>query len=326
MAFDENPDSDSSSGNFNIDTFAVGGGVDLHGSLVTQGPISGAAGGISAAGGVGFGEAQGSFKSFFIPLGEAGATLYSAGGGEVLIDSTYKLNKADVQAILPGTSVDNAVGIGSGSFGVPVAVAVTAGNLTVNAKGLAYSTGVIGGAAGQVTADGSIVGSSPFLSQWKSNGISAGVAAQGSIGGFIGGAGTFGYGDADIGADITMNGWTVSESYGAISNNTEIMGTNVAARTMVESNSHVTTNYLAIGFVEGGWVAGGVAKTGTVQTTNYGFANAGAFGTYSGSGNLGSSFNGSAVGYTQTTATQTPNYRGSIMTSSAGMQVSSSKQ
>ena len=326
--FADDDNSASTSGNFNINTFAVGGGVDLHGSLITQGapPISGAAGGISAAGGVGFGAAQGGFESFKIfcwdiPLGEAGATLSSTGGGEVLTGQASNLDKDKVEALFTeDPEFDKAKGVGSNSH----AVAVTAGNLTVNAKGLAYSTGVIGGAAGQFTADGSIVGPSPLVSQWKSNGISAGVAAQGSVGGFIGGAGTFGYGDADIGADITMNGWTGSTSYRAIKGDTEIMGTNVSARTMVVSNSHVDTNMLAAGFVGGGWVAGGVAKSGTVQTTDYGFANAGAFGTYSGSGNLGSSFNGSAIGFTQTTATQTPGYRGTIMTSSAGMQVSSS--
>jgi len=316
----------SAQGNFSINTFAAGGGLDLHGVLLTKGyPVSGAAGGVSAAGGIGFGNADGGFKSFrfwgkTITLGSAGAELYSAGGGQVLVDQAYTMNKHQVEDMFdPSADFDKAIGVGSQSH----AVAVTAGNIKVNAKGLALSYGTIGGAAGQVTADGSFVLDSP--KHFQSKGISFGVAAQGSLGGFLGGAATFGYGDADVGADITMNGWTISESYRAISGDTEIMGTNVLTQTMVDSNVHNDANYLAVGYIEGGWVAGGVAASGTVQATDYGIAKAGAIGTYKASGELGCDFNGSAVGYTQTSATQTSGYRGSIMTSSAGMQVTSGK-
>jgi len=308
----------SAEGNFAINTFAAGGGLDLHGALITKGyPVSGAAGGISAAGGIGFGEAQGSFESYKLPwwlggktitLGSAGAELYSRGGGQVLIDDAGTFN--------PGIG-DKSVGVYSHSN----TVATTAGNLKVNAVGAAYSAGIIGGAAGQFSADGSIIGPSP-LPQWKSVGVSGGIAAQGSAGAFLGYAGTGLYGSADVGAEINMGGDTYSDSWRAIDGNTELMRTNVSAKTAVYSDSHVDTHAFAIGGVEGGWVAGGIAASKTVQATPYGVAKAGAIGTYSAAGELGCNFNGSAVGYTQTTATQTPGYRGSIMTSQAGMQVS----
>jgi hypothetical protein len=306
----------SAQGNFAINTFAAGGGLDLHGALITKGyPVSGAAGGISAAGGIGFGEAEGEFTSFklfrkTITLGSAGAELYSRGGGEVLIDDAGTYN--------PGIG-DKSVGVYSHSN----TVATTAGNLKVNAEGLAYSAGIIGGAAGQFSADGSIIGPSP-LPQWKSVGVSGGVASQGSAGAFLGAAATGLYGNAEVDAYINMGGDTYSDSYRGIDGNTEIMGSNVSAQTWVDSDSDVDTHAFAVGEVEGGWVAGGIAASKTVQATPYGVAKAGAVGSYNGSGELGCDFNGSAVGYTQTTATQTPGYRGSIMSSSAGMQVSNS--
>ena len=307
----------SAEGNFAINTFAAGGGLDLHGALITKGyPVSGAAGGISAAGGIGIGDASGSFESFTfgrrhpitITLGGAGAELESRGGGQVMVDDAGTFN--------PHVG-DKSVGVYSHSN----TVATTAGNLKVNAVGAAYSAGIIGGAAGQFSADGSIIGPSP-LPQWKSVGVSGGIAAQGSAGAFLGYAGTGLYGSADVGAEINMGGDTYSDSWRAIDGNTELMGTNVSAKTAVYSDSHVDTHAFAIGGVEGGWVAGGIAASKTVQATPYGVAKAGAIGTYSAAGELGCNFNGSAVGYTQTTATQTPGYRGSIMTSQAGMQVS----
>ena len=321
LATDCNGPECSAEGNFAINTFAAGGGLDAHGVLLTRGGgLSGAAGGLSAAGGIGFGEAQGSFESYKLPwwlggktitLGSAGAELYSRGGGQVLIDDAGTFN--------PGIG-DKSIGVFSHSN----TVATTAGNLKVNASGLAYSAGIIGGAAGQFSADGSIIGPSP-LPQWKSVGVSGGVAAQGSAGAFLGYAATGLYGSAEVDAFINMGGDTYSQSWRAIDGNTEIMRTDVGASTWVDSDSDVDTHAFAIAGVEGGWVAGGIAASKTVQATPYGVAKAGAVGTYSGSGELGCTFNGSAVGYTQTTATQTPGYRGSIMSSSAGMQVSNSQ-
>ncbi len=305
----------SAQGNFAINTFAAGGGADLHGVLLTRGGgLSGAAGGVSAAGGISTGQAEGGFKSFrfwgrTITLGTAGADLYSRGGGEVLVNDAGIYNPH----------------VGNRSIGVyshSNTYATTAGRLSFNAKGLAASGGVIRGAAGQVSADGSIITGSPKY-PWKSKALSGGLAAQASAGAFLGAGGTVLYGGGELGAYIDMGGDTYSESYRGIAGNTEIIGTNVGSRTWVNSGSYVDTYCLAGGFVEGGWVAGGVAAAGTVQKTKYGVATAGAVGSYSASGDLGCNFSGSAVGYTQTTSTQTPGYRGSIMSSSAGMQVSS---
>jgi len=307
----------SAEGNFSINTFAAGGGVDAHGVLLTKGGgLSGAAGGLSAAGGIGTGEANGGFTSFrffgrTITLGSAGADLYSRGGGQVLVDDAGTYNP----------------GIGNKSIGVyshSNNVASTAGSLDVNAKGLAYSAGSIAGAAGQGSIDGSIITGSPKY-PWTSKALSGGVAAQGSAGAFIGGVGTFGYGSGHVGAKIDMWGDSYSASYRAIDGDTEIVGTNVRAWTDVDSGASVDTHKIAAGFVEGGWAAGGTAVAGTVQVTDTGIAKASAIGSYSASGQLNCDFSGSASGYTQTTATQTPGYRGSMMSSSAGMQVTSGK-
>jgi hypothetical protein len=53
-----------------------------------------------------------------------------------------------------------------------------------------------------------------------------------------------------------------------------------------------------------------------------GGAVAGAIGTYSGSGDLGCNFDGSAIGFTSTSVTTFNGMNGSINSASAGMEVS----
>jgi hypothetical protein len=320
-------------GGFGAAVQAKSGAVDFDAKLIPNGGAFGisGAGGLAAgqtAGGVAIGAAEGAFESGqiygwigpkwynwgwkTITLGGAEGDLYSVAGGWTKTEA-YKYD--------PGIG-DKSIGVGSYSDNY----AVTGGALHVGAWGLAGSAGVIGGVAGQGSLDASIIGPSPKFG-WDSNGVSAGVAGQGSVGGFYGAAGTVLIGEADIQAQIDMWGYSRSESYRAIEwlgngVKTETMGSNVMAQTMVTSYANEEYHGLATGFVNGGWVAGGIAASKTVQATPYGVAKAGAIGTYSAAGELGCNFNGSAVGYTQTTATQTPGYRGSIMTSQAGMQVS----
>jgi hypothetical protein len=101
------------------------------------------------------------------------------------------------------------------------------------------------------------------------------------------------------------------------------MGSNVGAYTNVLSYGYANDQLIGCAFVEGGFVAAGVAASKTVQMTPTGMAAATAFGTYAGAGGLGCDFNGSAVGYTATSSTTLNGYNGSIMSSQAGMQVSS---
>jgi len=306
----------SASGNFSINTLAIGGGADLHGATIPNG----AAGGLSAAGGVAFGAAEGSFSSFKIwgytvTLGGAEADLTNIGGGWVLMDDAGKLYN-------PVPDADKSIGVYSRSN----TYAVTGGSLHVGAWGLAGSAGAIGGLAGQASLDGSIIGPSPKFG-WESKGVSFGVAGQGSVGGFVGGAGAVFLGSADVDALIEMNGWSGSASYRYITWNdgakTEGMRTDVLARTQITSSGNASGRGAGGGFIEGGWVAGGVAASKTVQMTGTGYAAANAVGTYSASGELGCDFNGSAVGYTRTSATTREGYNGSVMTSSAGMKVTS---
>ena len=296
-------------GNFAIDTFAAGGAIDIDGKLIPNG----AAGGISGAGGIGIGDASGQFKSFkffgrTITLGGAEADLSNTAGG---------FTNTDAGRYDPG------IGKNIGVYSTSNNYAITQGNLHVAAWGFAESHGVIAGAAGQGSLDGSIVGPSP-LHQWETKGVTLGIAGQGSIGAYAGGAGAAGLGSADVGAGIEMWGGSTSKSYRGIDENTEYMGSNVSAYTTVSSDSNVEQHLIGAGFVEGGWVAGGVAASLTAQANPYGVAKASAIGTYSAAGELGCNFNGSANGYTYTSSTQIPGMKGSVMTSQAGMQVKSS--
>jgi len=295
------------SGNFDISTFAAGGGADCALETIPNG----IAGGIGAAGGVSLGEASGSFESFlWWDLGDAGADLNSVAGGFVNTND-YVMHDCGLF-----------IGVGSQTD----TFATTRGSLHVEAEGLAYSAGEIAGLAGQGSLNGSLIGPSP-LCCWDSEGFSGGLAGQGSIGGFAGGAVTGLYGEADIEAGIDMFGNSYSESYRGINFDngykTEYMGTNVGASTEVTSYKGVEDHCFAVGCVDGGFMAGGFAGSLTVQKTNSGIAKASALGMYSGGGSLGCNFSGSAVGYTNTSATTLQGYSGSVMSSSAGMQVSS---
>ena len=109
---------------------------------------------------------------------------------------------------------------------------------------------------------------------------------------------------------------------------TEGMGTNVGAYTTVSSYGFEESRSCgclsgASTYLDGGWQAVGGANSVTIQTNPTGAAMASAVGVYSGSGNLGTGFNGSAVGYTNTSMTTLNGYTGSINTASAGMKLTS---
>ena len=302
------------SGNFNIDVIVVGGGVDVDGKLIP----GGTAGGIGVAGGVAGGEAAGEFTSLkigreTIAFGSSEANIGVTAGGATNTEA-YSYNP---------NGFDLGIGVGSrtDSFGV------VDGHLDGRATGLAYSVGGIAGIAGEGSLDGSIVFGSP-LSVWDSKGVSYGLAGQGAYGGFVGDGGALAAGSYEVEAGIEMSGTTYSESHRGIifnqGNKTEVMGSNVGSFTQVTSYSFTDRSCIGTASVAGGFEAAGFAKSGTVQTVPGGFATANAVGSYSGSGELGCNFNGSAVGYTQTSATTFNGMNGSIMSSSAGMKVTDS--
>lgn len=130
---------------------------------------------------------------------------------------------------------------------------------------------------------------------------------------------------AGMGANIEMAGSSYSESYRYVNGDTEGMGTNVGASTVVTSYGfdYDYANGKLAGAdagVRGGFIAGGIVASRTQQTLNNGQATANAVGTYVGAGKLGCDFYGNATGYTATSATPI-GANGSIMQSSAGMSI-----
>ena len=107
------------------------------------------------------------------------------------------------------------------------------------------------------------------------------------------------------------------------------MGTYVGASTYVISEGSANDSADGLTYatsnVEGAWVAGGMVATKTEQDApGFGGATANATGHYSGSGELNSNFEGSAIGYSRTQVLTVEGMNGSINSSSAGMAVSTS--
>jgi len=325
----------SASGNFDIDVLALGGGLSADGVLIPNG----AAGGIGAAGAIAGGSANGWFKEYEVPVYDwtwhptgcwgfcgywtkdlIGYETITAGGASADLSVwAGGVTRTEAYVFNPGFDV----GIGVGSY--TDNYATLGGRLEGDAWGLAYSSAHLCGLGGQVSLDGSILGPSPYFG-WESDGMTMGLAGQGSVGGFVMGGVAAGYGDYEAYANIDMSGYSYSESYRGIDwfdgGKTEYMGSNVGAGTQVLSYAYDRDCGIGAAFVEGGFVAGGFAASKTVQATDTGFAAATAIGVYGGAGGLGCDFNGSAVGYTATSATTLNGYNGSIMSSSAGMNVS----
>jgi hypothetical protein len=188
------------------------------------------------------------------------------------------------------------------------------------------------GFAAQGTMDVSGLSESPRY--FDSNGNTAGIATQSAFGGFGMNAGAgviIGSAGAGAGASVNLEGSSYSRSYRAVDWNstgkTEVMGTNVGAQTFATINGGGGGggNGLATGGagVVGGFVAGGNVASMTTQNLDGGTANAVATGSYSGGRPLNGTYAGSATGYTQTSATHVWGTNGSVMTSNAGMSVTS---
>ena len=319
-------------GEYDVSVDSFGTGTSADGKILPR--WSGAAGGIGGATGFSAAEADG-----FVFDGTVDGNVSTIGGGFSETDA-YRFN--------PGIGD---VGIGVGSWTQTSAVTGAHVDISVNPDSdWGGADGSISGFTTMGSLNGSVVGASP-LRGWKTDGYSAGVAGQGAVGGFEGGAfaisgadyyssgwmGWYGHdvdsnANASVDAQIDMNGFSVSESYRFIDNNngfhTEGMGTYVEAGTDVTSYGY--TDSYDNGLAEAGsgvcgsYVATGGTGTQTVQSNDNGRASATAVGAYVGTGALNTAFHGSAAGYSNTSMTTHPTANGVISRASAGMSVTSS--
>jgi len=343
-------------GSFKIDTKDIAGGIDASGKIVS----GGAAGGISGAGGLTMGQASGEIETINVPDRYTGYcfTKKCTGYFQQNTNGTgrieYKENfpKAGEGWKFLGTKFEPAHVIAGGTAGAILdtkatgltkttsysinqngingvgsfsdSIAETEARLQLNSLGVAHAEGGFFGIAGQGSANGSIM---------FNHGVTVGLAGQYGTGYILGGGlvagGLFCGPTLDINAGIDIAGQSYSESYrGTFVNGpakTEVLGSNVGASTQVTSwgTQDYHNGFLGVstGFLTGGWQVAGGAAAHTVQAVNGGYASANAVGSYSGSGSLGCNFEGSAIGGTETSVTTVNGYKGSSVTSHAGMQV-----
>lgn len=337
-----NDSADISFGGYAINAKAAGGALDYDMKMIPNG----FAGGISGSGG-----AADSASSGFVFNGSVKAEVGAVGGGLTMTDA-YRWN--------PGMG-DKSIGVGS--YSENYAIAGANASLKVDPDGrLKYgfiptaggeADAHMMGAAGQATLNVSGLTGSPRY-EWNTDGFTGGIAGQGSIGAFAGGAyaisgpdyekwvrtGRCGWrkidvdskAGADMGAEITMTGYSYSDSYRFIDRDggtkVEGMGTSVAAGTNVETygyNHDWDRGLSSSGScLKGGYVVSGGAAAKTVQYNDNGVAKATAVGFYAGAGSLNSNFTGSAVGGTHTTITTVGGMKGSIVNSNASMSITAS--
>ena len=304
-----------------ISTFALTYDLSYDGKIVPNG----AAGGIGGAAALAAGKASGEVQSGWIytwvgpypgnwgwkytTLGSIDLNLHSEAGAGSVTDH-YVWHPTGRNSIGVGSDTNNYAG--------------SHNTLELKAFGLAEADGLFVGGAAQASLDGSIMTKS-LHKPWNSDGVTMGLAGQGSAGAYIGGGITGLAGCVVVEGGMDMYGHSRSESYRIKDGDTEILGSNVQAHTTVLTYENVNDGGLAVGGVEGGFIAGGIAASKTIQAVNNGVASASALGVYAGGGELGCNFNGSAVGYTQTSA-RPIGTNGAIMTSSAGMKVSTFPQ
>jgi len=315
-------------GCLDVDAKAGSAAIDCDARLIPNGGafgISGAIGGAKAG-------ADG-----FVFNGTVEGDVDAWGGGLTVTDA-YRFN--------PHMG-DKSIGVGSSSE----SYALTGAKLKIKVDpgyfGFGEVDGHLCGFAAQGTLNASGLIESPKY--FDTEGFTGGIAGQGSIGGFSGGA--FAVSGPDIkicrwkidsksgagaGAEIAMSGGSYSESYrfvdwsgcGPGSTKTEGMGTVVGAYTNIESYGY---DYdwdkgcsESGACLRGGYMVAGGAATKTVQDApGCGGAKASAVGFYVGAGSLGTNYNGSAIGYSNTSVTTMNGMNGSINTASAGMSVTS---
>jgi hypothetical protein len=198
-------------------------------------------------------------------------------------------------------------------------MAIAVAFINVSIWNAAYATdgpgsGIISGKASESTLNFSTVHNGS--KEWKSTGVTGGIAGQKAGGGFVGISLRF-----EARATLDVSGSSYSQSFrdrhvSWDGTQTEFLGSEVGATTTVLSSKR--------GLVLGGFTAKGGAATLSVQ----GFSDpsggagavAGAVGQYSGAAGMGKSYQGAANGYSYTqTVKGIGGYNGSY--SEAGMSV-----
>jgi len=311
-------------GTIDVDVLAGSGQFDVDGKLIPNGGALG----VTGSAGVVAGKING-----FVFNGTVGGKFDPATAGGTGATNAYRFN--------PYLG-DKSIGVGSSSIahaqtGAYMRLGVNPGNW-----GFGEVHGAVGGFAAQGTLNGSALIQSPKYFDTK--GFTGGIAGQGSVGGFVGGAVAVSGPDfgrrcnkvdskagAELDANIDMTGSSYSESYRfvdwGLGYKTEGMGTYVGANTEITSHGYSNNWNKGLGWssvsVEGGWKAAGGATTKTVQYGAGGVGMASANGFYAGSGALNANYVGSASGFSRTQITTFNGMNGSIISSSAGMRVTS---
>lgn len=201
-------------------------------------------------------------------------------------------------------------------------VGTTAQNYTdIEASSKLTKTGFFGGGVGAIEGSGgeATEANSGITTPSYFNGGTVGHAEQNADGAFVG-AMVLGpcSNCAKVEADIDINGMSYSDSYNYKNGGVESVTTNVGSITDIDT-AKVEKN----GYVLGGYHAAGEAVSGSVIWNNNGGANASAEGAYSGSGNIGTNYDGKAIGGAAVQTATQPGYNGTISSANAGMNVTS---
>ena len=296
----------------------------------------GIAGGGTIAGGATQGAAEG-----FVYNGNITGSLSVVGGG-IVSGGPYEWFDR-------GNGFEHGLGTWS------AAEAVTGGYVSVNVDpgmnpALGSAGGYFEGVAGQATGNFSLLGESPH--HHTAEGLTGGIAVQGSLGYIEGGVyaiapgdnlylcwcgyyhGTNNYAGASADAGVYQNGFTTARSWRGVEKNgeyrTEYMGTRTIAETHIDTwgyadhyNSGYWNGAMSGAWVDGGFIAGGLAANKTIMETENGIGKATAVGFYVGSGGLNCDFDAVANSKTNVSVTTKAGAKGSIIRSSAESTVTS---
>jgi hypothetical protein len=269
-------------------------------------------GGIAIAGGVGAGEGSGFIKTVNVPTWVKTGPKWYQGYWTM---KPLALGTSEGYVGVTAGGLANTYAIPGGTFSQAIGEAGINGGVKV--------FGLAGGEVGAFSLAGE--GTADFSLGLNLGGITSGFAGQYAAGGLFGGAGAFGIGSGDFEGNIFMQGNSFSQSWRECSFDgtylTRSIGTNVGASTIVNSFDITKNSGIGFSFINGSYTAAGIAKTCTFQLAPNGYAKASAIGTYQGSGPLGTSFSGSANGYSTTSVSTIPGWKGSINSASSGMQV-----
>lgn len=308
------------SGNFNFELFTIGGGIDLG---LNPGDMPGITGGGAIAGGIGFGEGQGSVTTGTMPVFDFG--WYEKNGkmkyGFHIDYVPVTLGSAEANLVITAGGIAKVSPIDAdgykGTLSQSLAQIGVAGDVCVYGLADASVFGLaVGGEANGAFSIGAVPG-----------GLTTGAAGQYALGYVIGGAGALGLGSADFDGQISMYGYSYAANMYDVKEvngfNVKTIGTQVGAGTFIDSVGDVSSHGLAYAGVDGAFKFGGAAQSTTILAgPGGGLSYAHVEGDYTGGGNLGCNTGATLDGYTVGASITKPGWNGSIQQSAAGMKVS----